>query len=131
MVALCMLRSFLMQTQWLCCVMSFTLLSAEPLTNPESKCCVCVRVCVCVCVCVGNQGEHTVLLDCRANQSHATGDKEQLVLLSWLVGHALESWSHFSFSRWKPSGEKQLFHMGTHRAHCVWLACAISSIQPF
>ena len=60
MVALCMLRSILMQTQWLCCVMSFTLLSAEPLTNPESKCCVCVRVCVCVCVfvCKKSRGTH-------------------------------------------------------------------------
>ena len=101
----------------LCLLLCF-LQSPWPIQRVNAVLCVCV----CVCVCVSNQGEHTVLLDCRANQSHATGDKEQVVLLSWFVGQALESWSHFSFSRWKPSGENQLFHMETHRARCVWLA---------
>ena len=76
-----MLRSILMQTTVaLLCYIFHSAFCREPFLQRVNTLCVCV----CVCVCVSNQGgTGTVLLDCTAKQSHATGTGSPAKLACW------------------------------------------------
>ena len=87
--------------------------------SPESQ-----HSCVCVCVCVSNQGgTGTVLLDCTAKQSHATGTGSPAKLACWVCSRIMVPFLLFRVeAQW---GEPIIPHGKTQGPLCL-VGCAPS-----